>query len=29
VTSTIVLEDVPDALESLHAHTGVRTVVRF
>ena len=26
VTSTIALEDVPDALEALHAPTGVRTV---
>jgi S-(hydroxymethyl)mycothiol dehydrogenase len=29
VTSTIALEDVPDALAELHAHKGVRTVVRL
>jgi S-(hydroxymethyl)mycothiol dehydrogenase len=29
VTSTIALEDVPDALDELHAHKGVRTVVRL
>jgi S-(hydroxymethyl)mycothiol dehydrogenase len=29
VTSTVALEDVPDALDELHAHKGVRTVVRL
>jgi Zn-dependent alcohol dehydrogenase len=29
VTRTIGLEDVPDALDELHASTGVRTVVRL
>jgi S-(hydroxymethyl)mycothiol dehydrogenase len=29
VTRTISLEDVPDALEALHTHTGVRTVARL
>jgi S-(hydroxymethyl)mycothiol dehydrogenase len=29
VTKTISLEDVPDALDELHASTGVRTVVRL
>jgi S-(hydroxymethyl)mycothiol dehydrogenase len=29
VTSTIALEDVPDALDELHAHKGVRTVVHL
>jgi S-(hydroxymethyl)glutathione dehydrogenase/alcohol dehydrogenase len=29
VTSTIALEDVPDALAELHAHKGVRTVVKL
>jgi S-(hydroxymethyl)mycothiol dehydrogenase len=29
VTKTIALDEVPDALDELHAPTGVRTVVRF
>jgi S-(hydroxymethyl)mycothiol dehydrogenase len=29
VTGTIALEDVPDALDELHHHTGVRTVVKL
>jgi S-(hydroxymethyl)mycothiol dehydrogenase len=29
VSRTVALEDVPDALDELHAHTGVRTVVKL